>query len=617
MSRRIFAEHGFRVAGHVLPYDEFRLFADQEGGLRIDPGHTERLLQRAEAVLQKEYPVLTATDYMMYRRNGNRNIYEGKFFQRRDGLLTLAVAEYVERKGRFVDKLIDLLWMILEESTWVLPAHNNAHYLGAPCPLPPDCTGEVQLIDLFAATTAADVAWAWYLCHDELDAVTPMISERIHYELQRRIMRPFLDPVLRGRYMWWTGVKGNVVNNWCPWIVSNVLTVAALTVQDRETREAVVRDSLSMLDNFTSVYHEDGGCDEGPSYWNVAGGALFNALLVLYDMTGGYVNVFDDPLIRNMGEYAVKAVIFPGRGLNFADAPARVQPNAVLLYQWGCLSHSEFMRTYGLNRLNGALPPSSIDAGVPYRSFRFLTQPAQPAVPFLAPEKFWLDGIVVAGTRESREEGKGLYMAIKGGSNNESHNHNDIGNLIVFSGEKPIFLDAGSGTYTRRTFSPERYTIWAMCSDYHNVATINGVTQRAGGQYYSTNHVYDEESGGLTMSLQHAYPDEAGIESYTRSAVLANGRITLTDTIALKDEGTVTFSFMLAHDPTEITDSSFRVEDRTVHFDPRLSLRVEVMDHSWPEVERIPKAWDTDALRRVTLTAKAPFRSTEFVLTVE
>lgn len=615
MNRRIFAEKNYNITGKVVPYDKFRLFIDKQQGFTINPEHFPKIIERAEALLNKEYPQLIASDYMMFKRDGNRSIYEGKYFPRRGDILTLALAEYVEKKGRFTDKIIDVLWLILEETSWVIPAHNPSKP-GVNCCLPYAYTGKVDYIDLFAATTGATLAWIYYLCKDEFDNVTGLINERLLFELNRRIVQPYLDPVACGDKMWWTGVRGNTVNNWCPWIVSNILTVCALTVKDLPTREAIVRNALPMLDNFTSVYHDDGGCDEGPSYWNAAGGALFNACEVLYDLTNGYVNVFEDDLMRKMGEYEVKVVVNGNRLLNFADSPAKVNPSPIMLYQWGVLSKSEMMRTYGQNKLNGGLTGVGIDSSMPYRSFKFLVEPRLPKCDFVAPTKFWLDGIIIAGTRETSATDKGLYLAFKGGNNAESHNHNDIGTLVVFADGKPIFLDAGSGRYTRRTFSGERYTIWAMRSDYHNVATINGVVQKGGRQEYSCDHVYDETTGKLTMNLKNAYPKEAGIEAYSRSAVLENSVITITDNITLEKDGDIMFSYICDEKPTEVNNDSFVLHGRTVTFDPELEYAVEELDKTWPEVAGIPGNWDVDVLYRVTLKNKSPIKSKTYVMTV-
>ena len=47
----------------------------------------------------------------------------------------------------------------------------------------------------------------------------------------------------------------------------------------------------------------------------------------------------------------------------------------------------------------------------------------------------------------------GFFVATKGGYNNESHNHNDVGSFSLYLNTMPVFIDAGVGTYTRQTFS--------------------------------------------------------------------------------------------------------------------------------------------------------------------
>ncbi len=619
MNRRVFEERNFNITKRVLPYDEFKLFIDRPNGFTIDPEHYPAIIKRAENIFDTEYPVVLATDFMMFRRDGNRTVHSSKYSPRRKDILIFALAEYVEKKGRFIDKVIDLAWMILEETTWVVSAHNRDD-IKRPwlnCILPFAYEGEVDYIDLFSATTAATLSWVYYLLKDELDAVTPIITQRLLFELDRRIIKPFLDPVIQRSRLGWSGINGNKVNNWCPWIVSNVLTVTALTQESTKVREAVVSYAMDFLDNFTAIYHDDGGCDEGPGYWGAAGGALFSACLVLHDMTNGYVNVFDDPLIKNMGEYRVKVIIDGRRALNFADCSSKLEPNAAMIYEWGVLSGSEMMRTFGQNTLNGELCGSVPNSSHPYRYFRSLTLPKLEKCDFVAPTQFWLDGIIIAGKRESAETNKGLYLAFKGGHNNESHNHNDVGNIIVFADGKPIFIDAGAGTYTRRTFSKERYTIWAMQSGYHNCATINGVEQVAARSACSSDHVYDESTGGLTMNLKTAYPEEAGIDSYTRNAVLDKSVVTVTENIALEADGNVTFNFLVNVVPDNVTDSTFEINGKTVTFDPSLEYALEAIDCSWPEVAKIPRGWDTDTMYRITLSNKAPIKEKTYVLTVK
>ena len=617
MGRRIFYENDFNVAGKVLPYSDFKLFIDTKQGFCINEVYRERIIEIGERHLAEEIPQPLASEYMMFKRDGNRSVFEGKFFARRRMMTNLALAEHIEGKGRFLDKLIDLVWLILEETTWVVPAHNPAK-AGVNTCLPYAYQGHVDFIDLFSATTAADLSLVYHLCKDAFDNVTTIINERILFELNRRIIEPFMNDEDLYNKCWWSGITGNTVNNWCPWIVSNVLTVCALTVKDTTTRTMLVKRCLPMLDAFTSVYHDDGGCDEGPNYWNEAGGALYSACLVLYDMTGGYINVFKDPLMKNMGEYAVKVVITHNRVLNFADCPCRTNPSQILLYHWGTSSESDMMVSFARNRMNGKLPGySGLDISSPYRSVRFLCTETPESAEYIAPSKFWFDGIIVAGTRENSDPMKGLYLAMKGGHNAESHNHNDLGNVIVFADGNPIFIDAGSGKYTRKSFSKDRYTIWAMRSDYHNCATFNDVTQKDGRQYASSNERYDEESGRLTLDLTNAYPAEARLKHYERSAVLENGEIVIEDSVELLEDGKVTFTYLVNREPEEVTESSFKLYGRTITFDSSLEYKVEIVDNSQPETFGMQVSWETDAIRRISLTSKQPTMGKKYVMTVK
>ena len=614
MGRRIFAEKNFNAWGKVVPFADFKPFIDLPNGAKMNEAYRAAAIARGEEHLKAEIPQLLATQFMMFKRDGDRVIYEGVYFKRRTMALELAVAEHMEGKGRFLDKLIDLVWLMLEETTWVLPAHNPIQKGVNTC-LPYAFTDRVDYIDLFSAVTAASLALIYHLCRDAFDGVTDLINKRVLYEIDRRIIKPFMSDTDLFHKMSWSGVRGNITNNWCPWIVSNVLTVCALTVEDTVLRTAIIQRSLPMLDSFTVGYHTDGGCDEGPAYWQAAGGALYNACIVLFDMTNGYINIYDDPLFQKMGEYAVKAVINDTRVLNFADAPSRTALDPALVYHWGMACHSSMMVDYACSRMDGTLPPFHLHYNMPYRELRFLCMEAPAPVAYTPPKKVWLDGIIVAATRE-RTDGKGLYLALKGGHNAESHNHNDLGNFVVFADDKPLFVDAGSGRYTRKTFGRDRYSIWTMCSDYHNCITVNGVTQSEGKQYASANEVYDEASGKLTMDLTNAYPAEAGLAAYHRSAVLENGKIVVEDQITLKAPGSVDFHYLVTKEPEAVGEGYFLLHGKKITFDPSLAYRAEKIACTEPEVDNIPANWCTDAMYRITLTTKEPVTSKVYQLVI-
>ncbi len=618
MGRRVFAEGGFNdIKSHVLSYEDFKLYSDRPEGFKIAEEQRRAIIERAEKMLQTPIPQLLASEYMMYKRNGNRVIYQDKCHFIREMLLTVALGEYVERQGRFTDRLIDLIWCVLEETSWVLPAHNEPAAEGMSASLPLRYTGEIDYIDIFAGTTGADLAFVYYLHRDMLDGIAPVICERILYELDRRIIKPYMNEDFMREKNWWSAMTDNKVNNWCPWVISNILTVTALTVKDKDTREYIMRRAMDALDVFTSYYHPDGGCDEGPTYWEAAGGALINACEVLYDMSGGYINAYGDPLIKNMGEYAIKAVVTKRRVLNFADSDSMVMPDPMLVYHWGKACGSEFMISYAKWKLDGKLCHTRPDYFFPYKWFKYMTERPLPVSELVLPEKFFIDGIEVAVTRESGKIEDGLYLAMKGGSNDESHNHNDLGNIVIFNGAEPVFVDVGRGHYTAKTFNAERYTIWSMRSDHHNCAVLNGVTQEAGHMYKTDKKDYDKESGRLTLGLTSAYPKEAELVKYERTAELRDSVITLTDDIEFAKKCDVMFTFMAVNQPSEVKNGSFVLGSAEVRYDPSLRCELELCDTSAPEVNGITRAWDTENIYRIKLKSREPISSKKYTLTVK
>ena len=65
--------------GLLLPYSEFRLFSDLDS-TSFTAEKAEKIVRKAEALLEKDFPLLPATLYREYVTNGNRSNYEELFF---------------------------------------------------------------------------------------------------------------------------------------------------------------------------------------------------------------------------------------------------------------------------------------------------------------------------------------------------------------------------------------------------------------------------------------------------------------------------------------------------------------------------------------------------------
>ena len=293
MATKVFKERGISAEGKVLPLSKFKLFSDMDNPIVV-PEKIDLIIKKAEEIVDNEIPFIPLSNYREFKITGNRSNFQSKYYARRDMLLYLALAEHFENKGRFKSKLVDVVWAVLEETSWVIHAHAIHNPADPKADVPP-VYNETDLhgIDLFSAVTGALFATVLLLCREQLDSISPILAERIEYEVKKRIIKPFIS-----HHFSWCGEYGSKVNNWCPWITENVLFITAVVEGNQRIRETVVARAMKYLDNYTTWLPDDGGCDEGPSYWSAAGGSYFSALEIIYDMTGGAIDVFDHPLVK-------------------------------------------------------------------------------------------------------------------------------------------------------------------------------------------------------------------------------------------------------------------------------------------------------------------------------
>ncbi len=551
--------------------------------------------------LGRPWPSLPASLFLEYARKGIRANYESVRRARRDRLTLAALAECIEGRGRFLDDVLDGLWLTCEESFWGVPAHIGAQKAGNTLPDVAE-----PIVDLFAAETSATLAWIDYLLASQLEGISKLIRPRIHAEIRRRI----LDPLLKRDDFWWLGFSGRrAVNNWNPWINSNWLSSVLLIETDPERRTAALHRIVRSLDAFLDVYHDDGGCDEGPGYWGRAGASLFDALELLWSASAGAIDVYDMPLIREMGAYIYRAHIAGPWYLNFADASAQVRPDAVLVWRYGQRVRDGRMQAFGAWLASLEREPRRLavhesmwrflQAIFHYEGIRAAAQSARP--PLVA--DVILPGTQVFAARLREGSDRGFYLAAQGGHNAESHNHNDVGNFVVFCDGEPVLIDIGVEAYSARTFSPHRYEIWTMQSAWHNCPTINGAMQAPGRQYEARN--FQARPGSVSMEIQAAYPPEAGCPRWLRELTLDRqaNRVLLRDEFELTRRDSVEWNF-ITHRAAR-ADSAGRVvlDSRFVlSFDPALLVHLD--EHS-SEDARLRPVWGP-VVRRVRLRLAAP-----------
>ena len=199
-----------------------------------------------------------------------------------------------------------------------------------------------------------------------------------------------------------------------------------------------------------------------------------------------------------------------------------------------------------------------------------------------------------------------MFLAAKGGHNNESHNHNDVGSFILAIDNLPVMIDVGVGTYTRKTFSRERYSIWTMQSNYHNLPIINGQPEVFGASYKAGKVSVDKKQCLFTADIAQAYPAGAAIDAWLRSYQLKNNSLIVTDDFTLKEKKAANqLNFMTWGEVDTSKKGRIRIRVNGVsavlnYDDATFTPAIEKIDLTDP---RLSKVWG-DAVYRITLTAK-------------
>ena len=587
--------HAFKTGKDWFPLPKY---SDREGWAALSAKDSAAIVRRAESFIDYRWQVVPATGYLKYERTGDRKAMENPQGGNRAALIALMNGELVEGKGRFIDQLIDGAWMATEQTSWVLSAHTKNQRSHRCLP-----DSREHYIDLGSARYGTIMSLIYHFFKEEFDKADPSISYAIEKSIRRNILDPYLD-VRERKAQFWLGYYTDFLNNWTTWCNADVALCFLLVEKDQSRLDAALLQSAEAMDRWLAHIQDDGGCEEGPGYWDAAPGKFYDYLQIMYDASEGEFNLFGNDRVRRMGEFASRAYIGNGYVVNFADADPTIGSNfAETVWRYGNAIGSREMKDYALYTMadtkNLSFKGPYMNNGDGYRaiqclrfngamgkdldSLRFIlneaanvaakgtvhdnganavtkkaahnndanavTKKAAHDEAAMAKEKAmdkilhdlrkdvpsgtWYPGTEVCYMRNSSE----WFLGTKGGYNDESHNHNDIGACILYIRNIPVLIDAGVGTYSRKTFSDERYTIWSMRGEWHNIPCINGVPQEHGKKYKAADATCDIDKCTMSLNLVKAYPDSAEVEIWKRAYTLSTKgepKMTITDSFTLK-----------------------------------------------------------------------------------
>lgn len=431
-------------------------------------GQIEALKQRAaqaDKLLTEPLPEQPDDLFLEFSRTGNRTHWQNVSGKRRGRLTPLVLAECLENKGRFLPALEELLKALCAEKTWVMPAHDGKLM---------NFEGRGVDIDLASSALGWQLATADWLLGDKLAPETrTLLRERINHF----VVEPYLAQI-RGKtgLNWWL----KTTNNWNAVCLAGVTGTCLVMLDSPADRAEVVVAADHYSRNFLAGFPSDGYCTEGLGYWDYGFGNYVLLCETIWQATGGKDDPFLRPESRMPAQFGARIQIIGGVAPAFADCGVNARPDPTTMWygnkRFG-LGFAEY------DKLDPGWVAGSLTNAMLFLMPNSTDKPAAATADTSLGLRTWFDQAGILIGRPAPNSDCAMGVALKGGNNNEHHNHNDVGSYVVVVGNRPVLLDPGAEVYTRRTFSAQRYESKLLNSYGHPVPVIAGKLQEPGADH--------------------------------------------------------------------------------------------------------------------------------------
>jgi hypothetical protein len=501
----------------------------------------KKIIPEAEKRLKSPIPDQPDDLYLDFSRTGNRTRWQRVSGRRRGRVRTFTLAECLENKGRFIPAFEEIVRVLCSERTWVMPAHDR------------DLTnfnGTSTDIDLGSSALGWSLATADYLLADKL---SPEIRRLIRDNLNRRIFGPYQDMVLgkRQKNWWMTGT-----NNWNAVCLANVTGSALAVIDSPRQRAFFIAAAENYSKHFLEGFTDDGYCSEGLGYWNYGFGYYVMLSEAIYQATDGKVDLLQGNKVKQAAKFGANIEIVNDVYPAFADCSIRARPSSRLMYflsrrfglalrSWeqidpvsaGGSLYQSMMYSFGFPQ--GGVPPNSASRALPNQG------PSEgPGI------RSWFEQAGILISRPGPNSSSRLAVALKGGHNQEHHNHNDVGSFVVVLDDEPLLLDPGGEVYTARTFSSRRYESNVLNSFGHPVPIVAGKLQQTGRQARGrgVSRSFTDNIDTLALDISSAYdvPELRKLERKFVYSRIGKGSLRVTDEVTFSqacDFGTALITF--------------------------------------------------------------------------
>ncbi len=419
------------------------------------------LFQKAKTVLQEDIAVIDDALYYSAERLG----HSGKINRVQSALVRnledMLLAECMENKGRFLPKIEAYIETICTMKSWVNAGHDRAFGYA-------QYRNRCGLVDLYTA----GIVWAFIACDSCLGEqlsgnIRQMMRDSVQtraLDIYERKLRGETDKPLTGELvpLYWLDVFGNWIA-----VCSGAMTAGMLYFGEEDKKALYIAVYEHCMAQYAKSL-KNGYCAEGLSYWNYGFAHFIAGADAVARATGGAVDLYLQGDLCRAAKFGLDFTMTKDDYPAIADCMFGEQPSSFNLcyYHMRRAEHTELpadlLTGYHVNFALCLLAwESKLSGTMQERTGR-------------DPLRSMYDGYDVL---VCRNQDMTLGACIKGGTNQEPHNHNDLGTFVISVKGESVIADVGYTRYTNTTFEKERYREAALSSFGHSVPVVGGCLQ--------------------------------------------------------------------------------------------------------------------------------------------
>ena len=439
---------------------------------------------------------------------------------RAKGLAQVTWAECLENKGRYTKMVEDGLRDIINQKSWVSPRIDYGFK---------NYNGVAYSVELTSSLYAHTIAQTLYMMGDKLSAE---LRKDALQALYKRVFNPLLNKIKTQN----SDTESNFLvatNNWNHVCLAGVVGAALTVLDDKHERAVFTSIGEYYSQNGMMGFGDDGYCTEGVGYYNYGFGHYILLRENIWQATGGKLDLFADPKVQKVANYAVNLEIINGVFPSISDSHQGSKPEAsIMTYLSRNLGLG--LAQYDALTYEGETDDNRNNVMMVFPNSASMMEPKKVKRGEEQVIRSFFDKTGVLITRPIPGSSCDMGVAFKGGNNMESHNHNDVGSFTIVAGKEIMIGDPGSIPYTANIFDPQyRYTYKTIGSFGHPVPLVAGREQQPGAEAKAktirTDFTRDKDELVLDIGSAYSVPSLKKLErtmSYSRTG---KGSVTVSD----------------------------------------------------------------------------------------